>query len=390
MQQMQDAALPLFFTGDEYMNAQWYSEELWHRMFPAIGNRTAWSVVAGPKESDPVVRDNLHKPYSERLMEHMLPWLTYGKDGSNPELIHYWAERGIRKEIHSCSENPDRTWVAYLPEHAVQLGLSCPIWFINHAKGRDLLDIECWGFVQLVAEKQIIVLTVEEGNSEEIVWQTILEAARQYPVDLSRVYMVGHSFSGSVSGRIVIANPERYAGVCMLGSQYSGLDSTKEQIDNAMRYRMPRIDVHGTAEKILPLNQTSGIPASPRIVDNVTPTDMGAEACYAEQCLWRKLNCCEMFEWQDTADIQQTSGNIVEQKIGTILQNTHVRVLGMVPHYIGDVLDHEGFALFRHVGVEGAPHYPSAYCAELAWEFLHGFSRDTQTGELLWYNHKTR
>lgn len=27
LQQMQDAALPLFFTGDEYMNTQWYSEE---------------------------------------------------------------------------------------------------------------------------------------------------------------------------------------------------------------------------------------------------------------------------------------------------------------------------------------------------------------------------
>lgn len=67
MQQMQDAALPLFFTGDEYMNTQWYSEELWHRVFPAIGNRTAWSVVAGPKESDPAVRENLHKPYSKRL-----------------------------------------------------------------------------------------------------------------------------------------------------------------------------------------------------------------------------------------------------------------------------------------------------------------------------------
>ena len=355
---------------------------LWDVSFPAIGNRTPRSVVGGPLADDPRLRDHLSGAYGARLIGHLLPWLTYGKDTGNPELTAYWARQGIRKELHVCREDPDQTWVSYVPDYAAQMGCPCPVWFINHAKGRDLLDVEGWGFVQMVAEKQIIVLTVEDGNSAENIRETLRKAAAEYPVDLSRVYLVGHSFSGSCSGRIVIGEPERYAGLCMLGSQYSGLDSTPEEKERAQVYRMPRIDVHGTAEKILPFNRDSGIPASPKVVENVTPTDMGKEACWKEQTFWRTINHCRTFSMEATEDIQHISADIAEQKIGTLLDHTGLRVLGGVPHYIGDVKDENGRAMIRHVAVEGAPHYPSAYCAELAWEFLHSFSRDMKTGEL--------
>jgi pimeloyl-ACP methyl ester carboxylesterase len=301
----------------------------------------------------------------------------------NEALLAYWRSKGIEKEKHVCRKDPNRTWVAYVPIHAVRHGFSCPVWFIDHAKGRDLLDIEAWGFVQMVAEKQIIVLTVEEGNDEAIVADTLLSAAAMYPVDLARVYLAGHSFSGSSAGRIAIAMPERFAGLCMMGSQYSGLDSTAQQIEKAKGLKMPRIDVHGTAEKILPFNITPSIPASPQIVSNVTPTDMGLLACYREQIFWRRLNDCDEFTLPNMERIQETSDDIVEQKIGTFLSHTELRDLGSVLHYIGDVRNRLGQTYIRHIGVEGAPHYPSAYAAELAWEFLHRFSRKPGTGQLV-------
>ena len=355
---------------------------LWDAPFPAIGNRTPLEVIGGPMAGDPALRDRLSGEYGARLIGHLMPWLIFGKDTDNPELKAYWAEQGIRKEMHVCKDNPEKTWLSYVPEKAARSGSLCPVWFINHARGRDLLDVEGWGFVQIAAEKQIIVLTVEEGNSEENIRETLRKAAEKYPADLSRIYLVGHSFSGSCAGRIAVSEPERYAGLCMLGSQYSGLDSTEKETERVRKYRIPRIDVHGTAEKILPFNRDSGIPASPKVVENVTPTDMGKEACWREQTFWRTINGCRSFKLEDTENIQQTSRDIVEQKIGTLLENTEVRILGGVPHYIGDVTDETGQAMIRHVGVEGAPHYPSAYCAELAWEFLHRFSRDQHTGEL--------
>lgn len=355
---------------------------LWDTPFPSLRNRTPRQLLAGDRENDPVMAGNFSGLYAERLLGHLMPWLCFGNDGMNTQIISYWKKRGIRKEMHVNRDEPDKTWVAYLPELAVEKDFKCPIVFIDHAKGRDLLDIEAWGFVQLAAEKQYIVLSVEEGNHGEIVWETIKEAARRYPVDLRRVYLVGHSFSGTCAGRIAVANPERYAGLCMLGSQYSGLDSTPEEIAMAGKLGMPRIDVHGTAEKILPFNITHPIPASPKVLSNVTPTDMGLEACYHEQMFWRSMNKCRLFDITEMAAIQENSSNIVEREIGTFLDRTELRVLGLLPHYLGDAIDQDGQAIMRYVGVEGAPHYPSAYAGELAWEFLSRFSRDAETGAL--------
>ena len=358
-----------------------YAQGLWDRPFPAVGNRTPRQIVAGPRAGDPALGAHFTGGYAKRLMGHLWPYLQYGNDPASPELAGWWEERGVRKEIHEEADR-DRSWVSYVPILAARYGYRCPVWILNHAKGRDIMDMEAWGFAQMAAEKQLIVLTLEEGNSEENCRYLLDAAAGIYPVDRTRVYMAGHSFSGSVTGRIAVSQPQLYAGVCLLGSQYSGLDSAPGEIARAKELRMPRIDVHGTAEKILPFNRDTAIPASPRVVGNVTPTDMGREACFKEQAFWHSINGCELLRPGETDDIQETSHDVAERKIGTKLARTQLRVLGGVPHYIGDILDKDGTAMIRHVGVEGAPHYPSAWCAELAWEFLHVFSRDPESGEL--------
>ena len=358
-----------------------YSEGLWDRPFLAAGNRTPRQIVAGPRANDPVLRAHFTGEYARRLMGHLQTYLLYGDDPGSDDLTRWWETRGILREIHTNAD-PDRTWISYVPGLAVRYGYRCPVWILNHAKGRDIMDMEGWGFAQMAAEKQLIVLTLEEGNSAENCRYVLDAAARCYPVDRSRVYMVGHSFSGSVTGRIAVSDPTVYAGVCLLGSQYSGLDSSEEETARAAKLHMPRIDVHGTAEKILPFNRDTDVPASPQVVPNVTPTDMGREACYREQAFWHMLNGCRPVVTGENDDIQEVSCDIAERKIGTKLAFTQLRVLGGVPHYMGDIPDGSGRAMIRHVAVEGAPHYPSAWCAELAWEFLHWFSRDQENGEL--------
>ena len=61
---------------------------------------------------------------------------------------------------------------------------------------------------------------------------------------------------------------------------------------------------------------------------------------------------------------------------------TEVRNLGGRTHYIGDLFDEEGLPIMRMIGVEHAPHYPSAYAAELCWEFLHRFRRNQTTMQI--------
>jgi hypothetical protein len=82
-------------------------------------------------------------------------------------------------------------------------------------------------------------------------------------------------------------------------------------------------------------------------------------------------------------DIQKTSNDEVEQKLGIPFDRTCIQNLGGVNHYIGDVLDKKGDIVMRFVGVEGAPHYPSAWAGELAWNFLKRFSRDPKSKKIV-------
>ena len=58
-------------------------------------------------------------------MENLLPWLNFGADNMNPELLEYWRTRGIEKHRHANAEDPDRTWFAYLPIHRTKPDKMC-------------------------------------------------------------------------------------------------------------------------------------------------------------------------------------------------------------------------------------------------------------------------
>ena len=356
-------------------------KRLWDTPFPALGGKTPRQWLAPEGAGGFTFHSYVKGEYGTRLMENLLPWLNFGADNMNPELLEYWRARGVEKQIHRNADDPDRTWFAYLPLHRDDPEKTLPVWYINHVKNRDILDIEAWGFVRYVARRQIMVITVEDGNSEEIFRQTLQAAARLYPVDASRVYLVGHSLSGSCAGRLAVAFPRQLAGLCMLGSQYGGQNSPPEQIEAIRKYCMPRVDVHGMAEHILPYNKTLG-PTSPRVYSNITPTDMGLDASFAEQQFWRGLNRCRPVRREEMASIDTVSGDPVERKLGIPVDRSRVFALGSVRHFAGDILNEEGGPAMRVIGVEGAPHYPSAYAGMLALDYLSQFSRDPQTGAL--------
>jgi len=358
------------------------TEACWDYPYPGLRGETLRGRLSREGNKTFHFEKYMSGSYGQRMLSHLSTWLIYGEDTMNPELLAYWQRQGIRKELHENAADPDRTWYSYVPEKAIKEGTACPVWFIDHGKGRPILDAEAWGFVQLVAEKGIIVLVAEQGNSEEIVLDTILQASALYPVDLKRVYMVGHSFSGSCGSRIAVSLPEHFAGLCMIGAQFNPKDSAPECIRHTEELGMPRIDICGLTDRCFPVNKADGGPPSPQIIANVTPTTMALEDGYPEQIHWRRFNRCKVFPIEVMRDLDQTSADPVERMIGVPFEHTEIRILDGRKHYVGDIQDGDGITKFRMIGVEGAPHYPSAWAAELAWEFLHRFSRNTSSGEI--------
>lgn len=354
---------------------------LWNTPFSTLGGKTPRQWLAPEGSGGFMFHAYVKGTYGVRLMENLLPWLNFGADNMNPELLEYWRTRGIEKHRHANAEDPDRTWFAYLPIHRTKPDKPLPVWYINHVKNRDILDTEAWGVVRYVAQRQILVITAEDGNSEQIFQETLQAAEALYPVDKSRIYLVGHSLSGSCAGRLAVAFPEQLAGLCMLGSQYGGQNSTLDQAANIRCCQMPRIDIHGLAEHILPYNKTLG-PTSPQVYSNITPTDMGLDASFSEQQFWRDVNHCRPITREEMADIDTTSADPVERKLGIPVDKSRVFALGSVRHFVGDILSEDGRLAMRVIGVEGAPHYPSAYAGMLALDYLSQFSRAPGTGLL--------
>ena len=57
---------------------------------------------------------------------------------------------------------------------------------------------------------------------------------------------------------------------------------------------------------------------------------------------------------------------------------TEVRRIYGCDHYIGTVTDRYGDDTLQIVSVDNFPHWPAPSMAELVWEFLRHYSRDTE------------
>lgn len=372
---------------DNYKN-----KALWDIAFPAMGNKTPRKIISENGDSKYKFENYVKGANAVSLMRNMLPWLNFQGDDMNPELLEYWKNygKGIIKQLHTCEENPSKTWVSYVPVSAYKKDRDIgkyPTYFVCCDKERPLMFMEAWGFVQLAAEEELIVIAVADGNSEKNFIDTLDQAIEQYPmIDTERVYITGYGFSAVCAGRLSLAFPERIAGFCMIGSQYYGADNNNAQKEKAKSLRMPRIDIHemNQSRGLLPYNLNPEIPMPPKHAQNVTTSDFALLASYEEQRLWRYINGCEFFELKEMARIQETSDNIVEQKIGTKFDRTSVAAIDDVNHYIGDVVNDSGTTIMRFIGVEGCPHFPPTHAAKLSWEMLRHFSRNQTSGELIY------
>jgi len=368
------------------MITDWKNKELWTRPFPAIGGRTPREVMKEAGNSTYDVDKYIVGDYADKQLLNMITWLNFNDDPMNPELIDFWRNygKGIVKHLHVCESDNDRTWAAYVPLSAYEKGnenRKYPAYFVDWNRSLPFMMMESWGFVHLAAEQELIVIASVDGREDDIFSETLDKAIEMYPVDPLRVFITGHSFTACCGGRHGINNPRKIAGVMLSGSQYYGADSTKEQIAYAQELGMPLICVHGMNQSrcLLPFNVTPERQMSPQNDRGITTSTFSLLTSYAEQCMWRKINRCRLFEMNEMRNIQETSDDICEQKIGIPLDHTYVRVLGGINHYMGDLFDDNGIVTMRFVGVEGCPHHVPTYGPELSWEFFRHFSRDPVT-----------
>ena len=325
-------------------------------------------------------------------------------DEGSEETLAYWRERGLVKEIHEA-DNIREKWVSYLPVSAREGAAAGRIWpllFVMHGSGNPVYLAETYGYTHIAAREELIVI-MPETETPEKVEELLAYAKEHYPVDLSRIYMVGYSLGGFMTARHGIRWPERFAAVGIGGMLFAngptglhrqndidwpGETITPEMVAHAAEVKLPVCVCMGEHEilGLLPVWKDEppftppGGDASEERGDRI---DLSGKNKIASVNNWREIAGCARIPEEAVRAAAQEECEIVTKKLGFPTEKTSVEVREGRNYLIGDCVNQKGENLARFVCVEGASHWPTRALTELTWEFIRRFSRDPATGELI-------
>lgn len=328
-------------------------------------------------------------------------------DQTAPEVIEYWRKKGLIKQLHTKPEKTfiprrytDRLvsigvvkdeagalrryaeWASYVPVSSeTEPDRKYPLMFVLHGGDDAIYKCETYGYIDLAAEKEIIVIAPQDAGYENV--NALLDIAlERYPVDPSRVYCVGFSGGAAKTEDTVINFPERFAGGVTVGQLFRSRfysNPTEEHLAGISDIKIPYINIEGITEagRTLPMNISQEfntlIPDVSRSVkDNCEGLNywLGFNRCP------RRVTEAEMYASFHSADP-------VERAIGTVFDQTHVERHFDRNFYVGDYLDDTGCVMLRVIGVDQVPHWPVPSFAEITWDFISKFTRDPATGKII-------
>lgn len=298
-----------------------------------------------------------------------------------PGFAEYWAERGLKFEVHHFR---GERWMTMTPMGALehpQKKLPVLLALQEVYPGNEHLAVASMSYfyeaMDIAAQGECIVLffVLEDPDSNDLALEILKEAEREYPIDPSRVYVTGHSHDGGFARIFAYRHPETVAAVAVMGNGV-GLASSKEtgnpvggteddQLEALSRIKLPIINVGGEREYRTPAPDSAGFPVFARgwqrrlAVCRCAPKTMGQIAA------------------------AQFSPNVVERRMGVPFDETQVLWMDGFEHYIGDLTNDEGKKWTRMVCIDNSPHTVTASMLTLCWSFLRRFARDLETGEVV-------
>lgn len=321
-----------------------------------------------------------------RVIGERMSLMAMGEDSEASRSFWLHCEKGLLKELHG--EGLDK-WASYIPtaaQHAPERKF--PLIFCLHGAHNPIQLTESYGVIQVAAREECIVIAPENENWNSIAG--LLDYAKQhFPVDERRVYSIGYSFGGFMSSRNVLAHPEVFAGVGMGGMLFAGccpghyLDEqwydeyelTEEMLAKAERMGIPAVLFMGENEmlRLLPLwREPKG-----EVRDGVIPLSSADKRNSYNN--WRRAGRCAPAKFWGKGE----GADEVERSIGVGFEHTQVCKYRGRKYFIGDCVNPEGECLLRTIACEKMVHWPTASFAELVWEHIGKFARDTETGELI-------
>ena len=303
------------------------------------------------------------------------------RDHRDPKMADFWKERGIRYEDHFLGHE---WYITLTPEGLLEQNKQKIPLLVVMKEVRTCCPASTqtafqfyYDFIDLCAQGEFMMLffALETPEDNDEVLPGILEEIiRQYPVDQSRVYLTGQSHNGYYALEYYRRHPKQIAACAQL-CDAAGLQSgavvnyyksrADEIVSSLQAWDMPLIDINGNLE-----NSYAKKDRPQSVIDD--------DVFYFQNRMraWK----IKPFSREEIM-AAQSSSDYATRRNGVPAHRTQTRFMMGQEVYISDYQDENGRWLYRYASMDNTPHMIMPQMAELSWEFMRRFARNTETGE---------
>ena len=303
------------------------------------------------------------------------------RDVHDPLIADFWKERGIHYHDHYLG---NEWYITLTPDNVfAEPKKKIPL-FVVMKEARTACHISTqtafqfyYDFIEICARGEFMMLffalETPEDN-DEVLPDIISEIIREYPVDPSRIYLTGQSHNGYYALEFYRRHPKLIAAAATLcdpvGLQVGAVidyykSRADEIIESFRKYDFPLIDINGNLENSYCKN-------------NRTQEKIDDDIFYFQ-------NRMKAFRLKDFSRDEilnaPNSTDYATRMNGVPADRSEVRFSMGDEIYLSDYQNEDGRWLFRYISIENTPHMIMPQMAELSWEFVRRFARNTETGE---------
>lgn len=357
-------------------------KELFKTELPnVLGSGTLYDRFSAVKKMD--LERFINSGQGEALLKSYALQIKY-KDGSDPEVIKYWKDKGIKKIIFGGQNKYVHQYVAYVPVEALEEDNTKKFPLIFNLPHANLFQAEGRGYAELAAKERLIVVIPSATNIEELM-RLYVKMTKVYPVDKSRFYMTGFSYTGFRTTEFAMRHPEVVAGIAINSHFWPFMWEMPEPwiVDRLAKLNMPIVKHVGNVDfgVPVPINKPMDDKTNPKGKDHLHTAEENIDRAN----MWFKINNVPQVSYQQ-AFAAAKSKNKVEREIGVPVSRSKIEKIDGTEYFYGDFKSKDGVYRTRIISMDNIPHYVFGSMAEVTWDFLKHFQRDPVTKQSLTNN----
>lgn len=334
----------------------------------------------------------IHSEFGRKMLEQRRFSAKY-ESPNDPEVQAYWKNMGLNYNCHYVN---DERWVIFTPTGTAleKLPVMVCLSEVNEPDDHSIITAFSTfrGYCDIAAHGDcaVIFFAMEAPRWNDWICDILQDAAKMYPIDLSRVYMTGHSHNGHFTQEFARRHPNVLAGIAPLGNSpglptpavsHEAVSVTDEMAALMETMDMPTCILCGCKEVggMVPINQTAHAFEAGINVEGYAASAQG------KMDMWnRRLKAmrCPLQSDEELLAAAESPNKAV-RALGFPSEKAETAYLDGFEHYIADVKNIDGNYHFRVIAIENMPHMVVPSMHIFAWNYLRRFARNQETGEVI-------